>query len=321
MRIAVERLTKEFPVRRTWSSSVIGTVRAVDQVSLTIAPGEVVALVGESGCGKTTVGRLLVGLERPTAGVIAGDGDVLMHRPEALRRWRRRVQMIFQHADQALDPRKRIGESIAEPLAVHGVGSASQRRERAHTLARRVGLDETVLGRFPHQCSGGQRQRATIARALALEPELVICDEPLSAVDISIQAQILNLLAELNELLGVAYLFITHDLRVARWIADRVLVMYLGAIVESGPAETLFAEPKHPYTQALLAALPNAQAASWRRAVGELPSALHRPSGCRFRSRCPYAEPICVEQEPPLMAIDADSSVACHLVSPSQHPK
>jgi oligopeptide/dipeptide ABC transporter ATP-binding protein len=316
MHVAVEQLTKQFTVRQTWSASLLGTVRAVDEVSLTIAPGEVVALVGESGCGKSTVGRMLVGLERPTAGRIVGDGEALTYRPQVLRRWRRRVQMIFQHADQALDPRLRIEESVVEPLVVHRIGSAAQRRERVQRLARQVGLDDATLGRLPHQCSGGQRQRATIARAVALEPELMICDEPLSAVDVSIQAQILNLLADLNERLGVSYLFITHDLRVARWIADRVLVMYLGTIVESGTAAAVFNEPKHPYTQALLAALPGAQASPWRRAVGEMPSAFQMPSGCRFRTRCSYAEAICATTEPPLIETAAGRHVACHLVKP-----
>ncbi len=314
MRLTIEHLTKTFTMRRTWSSEALGTIRAVDDVSFEIAPGEVVALVGESGCGKSTIGRLLVGLERPTGGVVRADGEtVALQELSQLRLWRRRVQLIFQHADQALDPRRQLGDSIAEPLVVQRVGTVIERRRRVAALLRQVGLDEAILTRLPHQCSGGQRQRATIARALALEPELVICDEPLSALDVSIQSQVLNLFSDLNRRTGLSYLFITHDLRAARWLADRVLVMYLGRIVEVASAAMLFSAPKHPYTQALLAALPSAPRGPWQRAIGEVPSAFLVPSGCRFRTRCPYAEAICSQREPSLKPVADGSRVACHL--------
>ncbi len=317
MRLTVEHLTKTFTMRRTWSSEALGVIQAVDDVSFEIAPGEVVALVGESGCGKSTIGRLLVGLERPTGGVVRADGEtVALQDLPRLRSWRRRVQLIFQHADQALDPRRQLGDSIAEPLVVQRVGSAAERHRRVVALLRQVALDEAILTRLPHQCSGGQRQRATIARALALEPELLICDEPLSALDVSIQSQVLNLLSDLNRRAGLSFLFITHDLRAARWLADRVLVMYLGRIVEVASAATLFSVPKHPYTQALLAALPSATKGPWQRAIGEVPSAFHVPSGCRFRTRCPYAEAICSQQEPVLKLVAEGNRVACHLVEP-----
>ncbi len=291
-----------------------GLLRAVDGVSFSVAAGETVGLVGESGCGKSTLGKALLHLVRPTAGRIVFDGRDVGHLSEHdLRGYRRQVQMVFQDPFGSLNPRKTIGDILATPLAVHGLGDRRGRAARVGEALDRVGLPRDALRRYPHEFSGGQRQRLGIARALILSPRLVICDEPVSALDVSIQAQILNLLAAMKRDLGLSYLFISHDLSVVRYFADRVLVMYLGRIVESGSWATLWARPLHPYTRALIEAVPNP--ARRRHAAplgGDLPSARNVPSGCRFHPRCPLATARCAAEEPALRDVGAGQAVACH---------
>jgi oligopeptide/dipeptide ABC transporter ATP-binding protein len=291
-------------------------VRAVDGVDLSIVPGECLALVGESGCGKSTLGRLLVRLLEPDAGSIRHRGaDVAHLRGSALKTFRRGVQVVFQDPYGSLDPRMRVRDIVAEPLVVHGLGDRATRQARVLDALRRVGLGVEHGDRYPHEFSGGQRQRIGIARALVLEPHFVFCDEPVSALDVSVQAQILNLLRELQAGLGLTYLFVSHNLAVVRQIADRVAMMYLGRIVEVAPADALFARPRHPYTQALLAAVPVPDPARRRATVplaGELPSPLDPPSGCRFHTRCPRADGRCRTESPVLVARDGGAAVACH---------
>jgi len=313
--LSVEGLVKRFPTRR-------GTVHAVSGVGFDIGASETVGLVGESGCGKSTLGKLLVRLIEPDAGSIRLDGvDITSMGRAALRPFRRTIQMIFQDPYASLNPRSTARTIIEEPLSVHNVGTRAERRERVLWLAGRVGLRADTLGRYPHEFSGGQRQRIGIARALALNPKLIVCDEPVSALDVSVQAQVLNLLAEIQEELGLSYLFISHDLSVVEHISDRVLVMYLGKIVEGGDTGDVWRQPLHPYTQALIGSLPAAdpEAAARRRAVvveGDVPSPLSPPSGCRFHTRCPYAIDVCRNYEPPLrVAGSTGRTVACHLVT------
>ncbi len=295
-----------------------GVVHAVSGVSLAVAPAEVVALVGESGCGKTTVGRLAVALEQPTRGTIRFEGaDLGRLRGERRREARRRLQMMFQDPYSSLDPRMRVGTILKEPLAIQGIGSRQEREQRIRAILDEVGLPVSALDRYPHELSGGQRQRVGLARALVLEPSLVVADEPVSALDVSVQAQVLNLLAELQARYHLALVFVTHDLAVARFVADRVGVMYLGKLVEVGPAEEVFERPAHPYTQALLDAVPQPDPARERRLErhhlqGELPSAVHPPSGCRFRTRCPRASERCAVEEPVLRAFGSRHVAACH---------
>jgi len=310
--LEVEHLTKHFPARR--SDNV---VHAVDDISFAIAPGEALALVGESGCGKSTTGRLVLALLEPTAGVIRFDGvDIVGRATRDLKDLRRRAQIVFQDPYASFDPRRRVGDSVVEPLVAQG------RRADAHArldeLFTVVGLDAAAAHRYPHEFSGGQRQRLAIARALSVEPDLVVLDEPLSALDVSIQAQVLNLLADLRKELGLAFLFISHDLAVVRHVADRVAVMHLGEIVETAPAADLYAAPRHPYTQALLSAVPDPDPAverARRRIVlqGELPSPLDPPSGCRFRTRCWQAVERCATEVPRLRDLAPGHAVACHL--------
>ena len=291
-----------------------GTLRAVDEVSLNVEAGETVALVGESGCGKSTLGKTLLRLVEPTGGAIAfGGEDVTTLDARRLRTLRRRIQMIFQDPFASLNPRHTIRAILTAPLVVHKIGDKAERTRLVEAMIDRVGLPRDALDRYPHEFSGGQRQRIGIARALILNPELVVCDEPVSALDLSIQAQILNLLVGMKKDLGLSYLFISHDLSVVRYFADRVLVMYLGRIVESADNKTLWSAPKHPYTRALMAAVPDPlkrkQAAP---ILGDLPSAQNIPKGCRFNPRCPFATDLCRAEEPQFREIGAGHQVACH---------
>jgi oligopeptide transport system ATP-binding protein len=316
--LEVQDLAKHFAVRK-------GTVRAVDGVSFSVAKGETLALVGESGCGKSTTARLVLRLIEPSAGQVRFDGTDLTTLSRAeLRGMRRRMQIVFQDPYASLDPRMSVGATLEEPLIVHDLGDAAKRRARVAELLRLVGLAPYHAQRFPHEFSGGQRQRIGIARALAVEPALIVCDEPVSALDVSIQAQVLNLLAELQTRLGLSYLFIAHDLAVVRHVADRVAVMYLGRIVEMAPAEALFATPRHPYTQALLAAIPLPDPGvrgavrpptAERKAVtsGDPPSPLNPPPGCHFHTRCAHANDRCRNEAPALRTLATGHQAACHL--------
>jgi peptide/nickel transport system ATP-binding protein len=291
-----------------------GVLRAVDDVSLDVAPGETVGLVGESGCGKSTLGKTLMRLVHPTGGSIAFDGvDVTRLGGRDLQTMRRRIQMIFQDPFASLNPRQKIRQILTAPLQVHGIPSGAERDRLAEAMIDRVGLSRDSLDRYPHEFSGGQRQRIGIARALILNPALVICDEPVSALDLSIQAQILNLLAGMKRELGLSYLFISHDLSVIRYFADRVLVMYLGRIVESAEADALWAAPRHPYTRALIDAVPDPSRRKQAAPIGgDLPSAQNIPKGCRFHPRCPLATDICRSTEPAFRTLAPGHTVACH---------
>ncbi|MGH7323781.1 MAG: ABC transporter ATP-binding protein [Candidatus Rokuibacteriota bacterium] len=313
--LEVVGLVKHFPVRRgVFGRSAL--VRAVDGLSFSIETGATLGLVGESGCGKTTTSRLILGLERPTAGTISFEGeDVLKLDRQGMRRYRSGVQAVFQDPYASLDPRMRVGAIIAEPLVINERQSAAERRRRVSELLDLVGLPERSVDLFPHEFSGGQRQRIAIARALALSPKLIVLDEPVSALDVSIRAQILNLLRDLQKRLGVSYLFIAHDLAAVAHMSHAIAVMYLGKIVEHGEAATLALEPKHPYTQALFAAaLPVDVDGVPKEAVllGEVPSPINPPSGCRFHPRCPYVMPRCAAEEPTHRP-ESGRLVACHL--------
>ena len=316
--LEVENLTKHFPIRRGVLSRVVGQVRALDGVSFAIRQGETLGLVGESGCGKSTAGKTILKLLTPTAGRILLEGeDITALGRRAMRPYRRRMQIVFQDPYASLNPRARVGAIIAAPFAVHGLTDRAERRDRVRDLMRRVGLDPDQAARYPHEFSGGQRQRIGIARALALNPSLIVCDEPVSALDVSVQAQVVNLMADLQRQLGLSYLFISHDLGVIAHISHRVAVMYLGQIVEMADKRTLFANPRHPYTEALLAAAPEPDpgARGRRRAIikGEVPSAANPPPGCRFHLRCPLAEARCRTEPPPLRRSDDGRLLACHL--------
>ena len=312
--LEARNLVKHFPVKGPGLfAATRGTVRAIDGVDLAIGAGETVALVGESGCGKTTVARAVALLQRPTAGSVRYAGrELTVLGKRALQPLRRRIQMVFQDPFASLNPRLPVGAIIAEPLVIHGIGD---RRGRLARLARSVGLNPADMDRYPHEFSGGQRQRIAIARALAPEPEMIIADEPVSALDVSIQSQVLNLLKDLQETHGLAFLFISHDLAVVRHFADRVAVMYLGRIVEEASAEALFAEPSHPYTRALIAAAPEIGRGKRRPGAvlaGDVPSPMTPPPGCAFHPRCPLAAEVCRSTAPRLDPVGAGHAAACH---------
>ncbi len=316
--VQVKNLVKYFPVRGGVLQKVIANVQAVDNVSFTIREGETVGLVGESGCGKTTVGRTMLRLIEATSGEVLFNGvDVLKLRGRELKQMRRNMQIIFQDPYASLDPRTPIGESVAEGLHIHNVGNPKERYGVVIEMLRKVGLEEYHARRYPHEFSGGQRQRIGIARALALRPKFIIADEPVSALDVSIQSQVLNILRELQREFGLTYLFIAHNLSVVEHISDRVAVMYLGKIVEFANRDELFRNPLHPYTQALMSAIPIPDPTLKRERIilqGDVPSPLNPPKGCRFHPRCPVAMDHCSVQEPPYIEVSKDHFVACWLV-------
>jgi oligopeptide/dipeptide ABC transporter ATP-binding protein len=315
--LRVEGLTKFYPVRRGFFSRVVGQVKAVDGVSFDIRRGETLGLVGESGCGKTTLARLILRLIDPSAGRVWFDNnDVLALGKRQMRQLRKRMQIIFQDPYGSLNPRLTVGSMIAEAIRIHNLASRDGVRERVAELLERVGIPAEHMNRYPHEFSGGQRQRIGIARALAVNPELVIADEPVSALDVSIQAQIINLLKDLQQDLGLTYLFIAHDLGVVEYISDRVAVMYLGRVVELGEARQLYAEPKHPYTRALLSAIPSLDPGKRSRRTllpGDVPSPMNVPSGCPFHTRCPDVMEVCREKCPEFKEVAPGHSTACWL--------
>jgi len=316
--LEVADLCKHFPVRKGLLSRVVGQVKAVDGISLQVRAGETLGLVGESGCGKTTAGRSLLRLIEPSAGTVRFDGvDVLAARPRELRLLRRHMQIIFQDPYSSLNPRMSVADIVGEGLRVHRlVSGRAALQERVRELLVKVRLDPAYVNRYPHEFSGGQRQRIGIARALSLSPRFIVCDEAVSALDVSIQAQVLNLLMDLRDELGLAYLFVAHDLSVVRHISHRVAVMYLGRIVETADTEALFSTPKHPYTAALLSAVPVADPARRRTRIllgGDVPSPLNPPPGCAFHTRCPAVMDVCRHEAPPTRTAGAGHSYVCHL--------
>ncbi len=315
--LQVHNLKKHFPVKKGLLRRTVGQVYAVDDVTFEIGEGETLGLVGESGCGKSTVARTVLRLIEPTAGTIRLDGhDVTRLGKGAMRPYRRQMQMIFQDPFSSLNPRMSAGDIVAEPLLVHGIAQSKVRREQVAALFDQVGLRRSQMSAFPHEFSGGQRQRISIARALALNPKLIVADEPVSALDVSIQAQVINLLMDLQREKRLSYLFIAHDLAVVEHISHRIAVMYLGKIVEYADKKTLFTAPKHPYTEALLSAVPvpNPKLKRAKRLLqGDVPSPINPPPGCAFHTRCPYAEPICKTETPRLVEVSPGHGVSCHL--------
>ena len=316
--VRVEGLVKEFPIKGGLVRHSVGAVHAVSKVSFTVTEGETFGLVGESGCGKTTIGRMLVGLDPLTAGEIYFDGHLVSakgHKPSKADR--RDRQMMFQDPYSSLDPRMKVGQIIGEPLMVQRQGSRAEQSQRVSEMLQSVGLDSMAADRYPHEFSGGQRQRIGFARALALNPRLIVADEPVSALDVSIQAQILNLMKDLQRQYNLSYVMVSHDLAVVYYMADTIAVMYLGKIVEIGDAESVFRSPAHPYTRGLLDAVPvpdpeEARRRRGRQIVGELPSSVHPPSGCRFRTRCPKAQDVCANEEPEFQSFGGTQQAACH---------
>lgn len=319
--LKVQDLKMHFPIFRGVFQRQVGAVHAVDGVSFDIKRGETLGLVGESGCGKSTTGRTILQLYKPTAGSVVYDNvDLVALKGEEMRKMRARIQMIFQDPYASLNPRMTLADIVGEPLMVHNVATGREIQERVEHLLELVGLNPAFATRFPHEFSGGQRQRIGVARALALQPAFIVCDEPISALDVSIQAQVVNLLEELQDQFNLTYLFIAHDLSMVRHISTRVAVMYLGVIVELADRDDLYKEPLHPYTQALLSAvpIPDPVADSKRKRTileGDVPSPVNPPSGCRFRTRCPIAEAKCAEARPDFRELKPGHFVACHLVN------
>jgi len=319
--LRVEDLKMHFPIYRGVFQRKVGAVRAVDGVTFDVKRGETLGLVGESGCGKSTTGRTILQLYKPTGGDVHFEGsDLQKLKGEEMRHMRRKMQMIFQDPYASLNPRMTVGQLVGEPLMVHNVATGTEITERVAHLLEIVGLNPAFYTRYPHEFSGGQRQRIGVARALALQPSFIICDEPISALDVSIQAQVVNLLEELQEQFNLTYLFIAHDLSMVKHISDRVAVMYLGVFVELAGRDELYAEPLHPYTQALLSAvpIPDPIADSKRQRTileGDVPSPANPPSGCRFRTRCPIAEARCADSRPEFREVKPGHFVACHLVN------
>jgi oligopeptide/dipeptide ABC transporter ATP-binding protein len=309
-------LVKYYPIRGGVFMKEVAAVKAVDDVSLSIKKGETLGLVGESGCGKSTFGRAIMRLEEPTSGEVWYDGDnILTYDARQIRALRRKMQIIFQDPFSSLNPRKPVASIVGEPLLIHGMKNRRERETRVMELLQVVGLSKEHMRRYPHMFSGGQRQRIGVARALALNPDLVVCDEAVSALDVSIQAQVLNLLKDLQDEFSLTYLFISHDLHVVEHISDRVAVMYLGKIVEVADSKVIYKTPLHPYTQALLSASPMPDPGHKRKRIllkGDVPSPINPPPGCRFHTRCPYAQDICSNTEPPLKELRPDHEAACH---------
>ncbi len=320
--VRVEELLKYFPVRGGFFRGDSLQVHAVDNVNLEIRRGETLGLVGESGCGKSTLGRLILGLEKPTSGRVLFEGvDLTTISRHEMKHLRRKMQIIFQDPFSSLNPRRTVQNTLMEPLTVHGIGTRSQRHEKVLALLDEVGLSPEHLQRYPHEFSGGQRQRIGIARALALNPSLIVADEPVSALDVSIRSQVLNLLEDLQEKYGLTYLFISHDLSVVEHIASRVAVMYLGKIVEIGAKMSIYETPLHPYTEALLSAVPIPDPARKQERIilqGDVPSPIDPPSGCRFHPRCWLMIPVCRELGPPLVDVGGGHMAACHVRAPSR---